>query len=181
MYDILQLSWVGDDVFISDNVEIKRPHLVSVGSHIAIDSYFYCTTRLEIGSYIHIAPMVSVIGGEDALLWMGNFTTIAAGCRIICKGDAHLGAGLVSPVIPKKYRDDVIGNQIVMEDYSSLGSNVVIMPNVEIAEGVVIGANSLVTRSITKPWSIWAGSPVRYIKDRPSEKMKKFGEELLHE
>lgn len=180
MPDPKKFMFIGRDVYIAQSVIWKRPNLASVGSHIAIDDYTVITTAVELGSYIHIHCLVSIIGGEDATLWMGNFTTIAAGCRIICKGDAHLGAGLVSPVIPKKYRDDIIGKQIVMEDYSSLGSNVVIMPNVEIAEGVVIGANSLVTRSITKPWSIWAGSPVRYIKDRPSEKMKKFGEELIH-
>lgn len=179
MFEIAKLAAHGDDVYIAENVVFKRPQLCLFGSHIAIDEYFYCTTALDLGSYIHIAPMVSIIGGAESLLWMGNFTTIAAGCRIICKGDAHMGAGLVSPVIPEEYRDDVIGKQITMENYSSLGTNVILMPNVTIAEGVVVGANSLVTRPITKPWSVWAGSPAMYIKDRPSENMLRYGKALM--
>ena len=37
------------DVYIIANVEIKRPHLVSIGNHVAIDSGFYITTQAEIG------------------------------------------------------------------------------------------------------------------------------------
>jgi len=179
MFDKSLFEYCGDDVYVSENVVIKRPHLVSIGNHVAIDDYFYLTTALEIGSYIHIAPMCSVIGGADAKLWMGNFTTIAAGCRIICRGDAHMGHGLVGPVIPPKFRDEVVGQLVIMGDYSSLGTNVVIMPNVEITEGVVIGANSLVTKSILDPWTVWAGSPAKFIKKRPSENMLEYGRYLL--
>lgn len=177
-YDYYLLNKFGSDVYISNNVVIKRPKLVSVGSHIAIDDYFYCTTELELLSWIHIAPFVSVIGGANSCLFMGDFTTIAAGSRIICRGDAHMGAGLVSPVIPPEYRDDVIGEDIFMSDFSALGTNVVLMPNVWLAEGVVVGANSLVTKPITDPWTVWAGSPAKKIKDRPREKMLEYAKAL---
>lgn len=179
MFDLSRLAACGDDVYIADTHTFKRPQLAVIGNHIAIDDYFYCTTALDLGSYIHIAPFVSIIGGELSRLWMGNFTTIAAGCRLICRGDAHMGAGLVSPVIPAQYRDEVIGHGISMENYSSLGTNVVIMPDVYLAEGVVVGANSLVTKPIKEAWTVWAGSPARKIKDRPREKMLEYGRILM--
>ena len=55
----------GNDVYISDSCEIKRPHLCKLGNKVAIDSGFYCTTSLDIGDYVHISPYVTCIGGED--------------------------------------------------------------------------------------------------------------------
>jgi hypothetical protein len=63
-YDLTRLKFHGDDVVISDFAEIKRPHLVSIGNHAAIDSFVSITTRAEIGDYVHISPHVSVIGGS---------------------------------------------------------------------------------------------------------------------
>ena len=168
----------GNDVFIDEFSKIKRPHLASIGSHVAIDWGFYCTTQLYIGSYIHIAPYVTVIGGADAKLEMGDFTTIAAGCRLVCGGDEHLGHGLVSPVIPDEYRDNVFIGTITMKDYSSLGTNVVVMPGVTIGEGAVVGANSFVNKYIPE-WTIYAGSPAKFMRYRPGAKMKEYGKILL--
>lgn len=168
----------GEDVFIDDFARIKRPEMVSIGNHVAIDWGFYCTTRLELRDYIHIAPYVTVIGGADGFLFMEDFTTIAAGSRIICRGDAHMGAGLVSPVIPDEQRDEVIGDTVVMRAFSALGTNAILMPNTWLAQGVVVGANSLVTKPITEPWTIWAGTPARKIKDRPRERMIQAAKEL---
>jgi dTDP-4-amino-4,6-dideoxy-D-glucose acyltransferase len=37
-YDCRLLKSYGEDIFISANVEFRRLHLVSIGSHISIDS-----------------------------------------------------------------------------------------------------------------------------------------------
>src|SRR2546421_3193574 len=94
-YDLARLAAFGEDVFVSANVELRRPHLLRLGSHIAIDSGFYCTTAAQLGDYIHIGPYVTVIGGAPALLKMAGFNTIGAGSRILCASDEFLGAGLV--------------------------------------------------------------------------------------
>lgn len=176
-YNYSLLSASGKDVFISHNVEIKRPHLVKIGNHVAIDSGFYCTTKLEIGDYIHIAPYVTVIGGGKGLLKMGHFTGIAAGCRIICGSDGHLGDGLIGPVVPEKYKDKLIIVPVVFQPFSSIATNVVIIPGVTLAEGSVIGACSLVTKS-TEPWTIYYGIPAKPIKMRRKDIMIKYAKEL---
>jgi acetyltransferase-like isoleucine patch superfamily enzyme len=170
---------IGNDVFIDEFSKIKRPHLAFIGSHVAIDWGFYCTTQLSIGNYIHISPYVTVIGGAKAKLKMGNFITIAAGCRLICGSDKFDGGGLVTaPGIPDEYRNDVFIGTITMEDYSSLGTNVVVMPGVTIGEGAVVGANSFVNKDIPA-WTIYAGSPAKFIRNRPEAKMKEYGKTLL--
>jgi len=169
-YDHTLLKRCGDDVFISAAVEIRRPHLVSVGDHVAIDTGFYCTVAAEIGDYIHIGPYVTVIGGGEGLLRMAAFTTIAAGCRIACSSDAHLGAGLVGPTIPAEFRDDVTFGEVTLEVFASLGTNVVVHPGVTLAVGSVVGSCSLVTHN-TEPWTIYHGVPARPVRARPSQRM----------
>jgi dTDP-4-amino-4,6-dideoxy-D-glucose acyltransferase len=177
MYDLSKLKSVGEDVFISNNVEIRRPHLVQVGSHNAIDTGFYCTTNLSIGDYIHIGPYVTVIGGAQGLLKMSNFTTIAAGSRIVCGSDLHLGEGLIGPTIPDQYRDRVLIKPVVFEDFASIATNVVIAAGVTLAQGTVVGANSFVNKD-TEPWTIYVGNPAKPIRVRNKEKMIKYANEL---
>ena len=180
MYDLKKLKSVGEDVFISENVEIRRPHLVKIGSHNAIDTGFYCTTNLDIGDYIHIGPYVTVIGGAEGLLKMGNFTTIAAGSRIVCGSDLHLGAGLIGPTIPEQYRDDVLIKPVIFEDFASVATNVVIAAGITLAQGTVVGANSFVNKD-TEPWTIYVGNPAKPVKIRSKEKMIKYAKELGYE
>jgi len=175
---------MGEDVYIADTVIWKRPQLAHVGSHIAIDDFTVITTSVNIGDYIHIHCHVSIIGGQDAIFQMGNFSTIAAGSRIIVRGDEHKGAGLVGPTIPDKHRDKVVGSVTVMEDFSSLGTNVILYPDVRIAEGVVVAAGTVVRKSIQHPWTIWgtgADGKLKFLGYRESAYMKIAAKELGYE
>ena len=177
-YDVSKLKGYGHDVFISGNVEIKRPHFISIGNHIAIDSGFYITTQAELGDHIHIAPYVHVIGGPNGLLKMGHFTNISVGGIIVCGSDSFLGDGLISaPGVPEIFRDKLIIKPVIFENFANTGAGVKILPGVTLAEGSVIGANSLVIQS-TEPWTIYAGSPAKPIKTRPREKMLEFAKSL---
>jgi len=177
-YDYSLLKRCGSNVFISSKVEIRRPHLVSIGSNIAIDTGFYCTTNAELGNYIHIAPYVTVIGGANGVLKMGNFSNIGAGSRVICASEEHMGEGLIGPTIPEKYKDKLLIAPVVFEDYSGVGTNVVIMPGVTFGEGAIVAACSFVNKNL-EPWTIYAGVPARPIKIRPREKMLAMGRELI--
>lgn len=177
MYDLWRLKQCGDGTFISPRVEIRRPHLVSVGSHTAIDTGFYCTVGADIGDYVHIAPYVSAIGGASGFWKMGDFATLAAGSRVICGSDDHLGEGLVGPTIPDEFKDHLTIAPVTFERFANLGTNVVIMPGVTLGEGSVVGANSLVTKS-TEPWTIYVGSPAKPVKARRKDKILEYAKRL---
>jgi galactoside O-acetyltransferase len=177
-FDNSFLKSVGIDVLISQNVEIKRPALVTIGNHVAIDSGFYITTGAEIGDYIHIAPYVCVIGGQKGFLKMGHFTNISVGGRIICGSDEFMGEGLISaPGLPDEFRDNLIISPVVFEKFVNTGANVTILPGITLAEGSVIGACSLVTKN-TEPWTIYTGVPARPYKMREKEKLIEYAKRL---
>jgi galactoside O-acetyltransferase len=176
-YDYSKLKGCGEDVFISANVEIRRPHLVTVGSHVAIDSGVYLTTAAQIGDYTHLSPYLTIIGGANSNLIVEDFVTIAAGSRLICGSDRFMGDGFTSVTAPDEYRDTVDFGTIRCARFSGIGTNVVIMPNVTIAEGSVIGACSLVTKD-TEPWTVYIGVPARPVKIRPREKMLEYAKQM---
>lgn len=168
---------IGDDVYISPTAIFTRQHLVSIGSHVAIDHGVYITTQAEIGDYIHLSPYITVIGGAKSKIIIENFATVAAGTRIIAGSDAFLGEGFTSVTVPEKYRDTVNFSTVKIKRFVGVGTNVVIMPGVTLAEGCVIGANSLVTKD-TEPWTVYMGSPAKPIKKRPKDKMLLYAKEL---
>jgi acetyltransferase-like isoleucine patch superfamily enzyme len=167
----------GLDVVVSEHVDIRRPELLVLGNHVAIDSFFVCTTQLVVKDYVHLGPFISIIGGKDAYCEIGNFSGMAAGCRIVCASDEYQGEGIVNPFIPAQYRDNVICEQVVLEDFVTLGTNVIVLPGVRIAQGTVVSAGSIVTKN-TQPWCVYAGTPARPIKERSKEKMLRYAKEL---
>ena len=54
------------------------------------------------------------------------------------------------------------------------------MPNVKIAFGSVVGANSLVTKD-TKEWGIYLGTPAKRIKTRKSDEILAAAKSLGYE
>jgi dTDP-4-amino-4,6-dideoxy-D-glucose acyltransferase len=177
-FDFSILKSCGENVYIGDKVDIRRPHLVSIGNHIAIDNGFYITTGASLGDHIHIAPYVTVIGGETGFLKMGHFTNISVGGKIICGSDSFMGDGLISaPGIPEEFRDELKIAPVIFENFVNTGANVTILPGVTLGEGSVIAACSLVTNN-TEPWTIYLGSPAKPYKVRKKEKMIEFAKRM---
>ncbi len=54
---------------------------------------------------------------------------------------------------------------VTLKRHVIIGANSVILPNLTIGEGTSVGALSLVTKDLD-PWGIYAGIPVRRLKDR---------------
>ncbi len=167
----------GDDVFIGPYVEITRPKLARVGHHSAIDAFFFCTTKLNVADYVHIAPSVSVIGGADSELELADFSFIATGSRIVCGSEDYTDDGLIGPTVPKQYKSKTIISKVTFERFSGVGANCVVFPGVTLAIGSVVGANSTVTKS-TEPWTIYVGSPARPLKLRSHANILKYAAEM---
>lgn len=154
---------VGNDVFINDHVEITRKNLVSIGNHVAIDFGFFCTTSLTIGDYVHISPHVSCIGGKDGVFVVEGFNNIMAGARIICGSDRFDDSGLFGAMIPEEFKGTQIIKPVVMEKFSNIGTNAIVLPGSTLREGVLLTAGSLLIGD-TKPWGVYKGNPAILVK-----------------
>lgn len=170
---------IGNDVIIHEDAYIKRPHLCSIGNHVAIDKGCQFSTQVDIGDYIHIAPYVVAIGGADSKVIFENFSFCASGTKIVAGSDDYTGKGLVGPTIPMKFRE-VSTTTVTFKKYSGCGVNCSIMPGVTIGEGAILGANSLATKDL-EPWTIYVGSPAKPVRIRDKNNILKFIKELNYE
>lgn len=153
-----------DDVRVSPLAYIKG--IFTTGNHVAIDQWVYCSVELHLGNWIHIAPFVSIIGGSLGKCILGDFSAIAAGGRVICASEDFINS-LLCPIIPLKYRS-VKSGIVILEDFAAIGTNAVVMPNVVMAEGSVLGAGAVLTHN-TEPWMVYMGVPARPVKMRNKE------------
>jgi acetyltransferase-like isoleucine patch superfamily enzyme len=154
---------VGNDVIMDEDILIKNPNLVSIGDHVSIDKGFYCTTSAEIGNYVHISPYVTCIGGKDSKFISKGFNNIMAGARIICASDRFDDSGLFGSMIPNELRGKRINETVIMEEFSNLGTNSIIMPGSIMRKGVLLTAGSLLIGD-TEEWGVYSGNPAILIK-----------------
>ncbi len=153
---------------ISAMVRIRHPHDFKIGDDSIVDDFCYFSAKVKVGKCSHIASGCSIAGGKRRTCTIGDFCSVSSGVKIWCTS-ANFKEDLVV-IFPKeagKIKDSSITGDVVLEDYTAIGANSVIMPDNVIAQGTVIGALSFVPpRFPFKPWSVYAGIPIRLIGKR---------------
>jgi acetyltransferase-like isoleucine patch superfamily enzyme len=167
---------LGHDVMIHERVTLVGIEHISIGSHVRIDPdvILLATGPLTIGCYTHIAAGVFI--AAKAGFEMKNFANIAHGARIYTINDDYSGEHLMGPTIPTELLRLSHG-AVLMQEHTIAGAGAIVLPGVTLAEGSVLGALSLISRS-TEPWTIYGGVPAKPIKERRRDVIRK-GQELL--
>lgn len=156
---------------VSPNSRIRHPEEFVTGPDSIVDDYCYFSTRVRIGRSTHIASGCSVAGGRDWQFTIGDFCSLSSGVKIWCTSDDFVN-DLVT-VIPQgleQVKTHLIAGDVTLENYTAVGSNSVVMPRNTVPEGAVIGALSFVPAAFAfRPWSVYAGTPIRWIGPRNRE------------
>ena len=111
-------------------------------------------TRTWIGQYNNLRACA------DGNIEIGEQCLISQFCTLVASNHAMARDKPIMAQPPDTRR---LG--VTLEDDVWLGAGVAVMPAVRIGQGAVIGANSVVTRSVP-PYEIWAGAPARRIGER---------------
>jgi acetyltransferase-like isoleucine patch superfamily enzyme len=131
--------------------------------------------RMKIGTKSIIAPKVKIISpwkisiGDNSVVNSSVFLDGRGGLRIGNNVDIAWYSKLIT--LKHDYNDPeyrTIGQGILIRDNCCIAVSATILPGVEIAAGCVVGALSLVNKSLTDEYTIYAGSPCREISKRNS-------------
>jgi acetyltransferase-like isoleucine patch superfamily enzyme len=142
------------DVDFGENVRIVQP-VNLYNCHIGEDSFIGPFVEIQAGAVIGKRCRIQSHAFICDLVTIGNDCFISHGAMFI--NDLFAGGG---PAQGKRHlwMETIIGNHV------SIGTNATILP-VTICDEVVIGAGSVVTKSIVRP-GIYAGNPARFLRER---------------
>jgi acetyltransferase-like isoleucine patch superfamily enzyme len=128
---------------------------------------------MHVGHGTHIGD-TKIVG--PANVWIGNNTSFGgriylyASGRISIGDNCMIGWNTVITTATHDYRKDpmngVVTKPVTIRNNVWLGTNVTILPGVDIANGVVVGAGSVVTKSIKEENIVVAGNPAKRLKGR---------------
>jgi len=152
---------------ISKNIRIRHPKNFLVDNFSVIDDFSYFSTKIIIGKHCHIASGCSIAGGKEFTFSLGDYSSVSSGVKIWCRSNDYTNDLVVLNPQQKNIGDKSIEGNVTIGKMCGIGANSVIMPNNTIPEGTIIGALSFVPENFTfKPWGIYAGIPIRFIKKR---------------
>ncbi|MDA9163382.1 acyltransferase [Rickettsiaceae bacterium] len=135
---------------------------ITFGNNVIIDDFvlIYAKTKMSIGSYTHIGSFSSIVA--STYVEMQDFSGLSQGCRIFSGSDDFSGGGFGNPSINEKYRN-ITKAPVILEKFSIIGANSVILPGVTIGEGASVSAGSVISKDLD-PWGVYINN--RKIKDR---------------
>lgn len=175
---VAQSIEIGDNVEFGTSINVKLRGSFRIGSHsrlgsncniignhVSIGEHFFNSSGLNVGGGGRFHPNASLSIGDRCTIH-NNFINV---CEEVVLGDdvglspdvSILTHGYWLSVFegyPATFKGVRIGNGVII-GYRSL-----IMMGVTITDNCVVGAQSVVTRSLTKK-GIYAGSPAKFIKE----------------
>lgn len=184
----LSLHRCGGNLFAGSHLSLRSRHLISVGRSVILEDYVAIDALsqrgVQLGDNVTIARGVTiqctgVIRNLGVGLEIGNNSAVGAFSFLGAQGGITIGNNVI--IGPKakfhsenhqfESREQPIRLQgetrkgIVVQDDCWIGSASILVDGVTIGEGSVVGAGSVVTKSVP-PYSVIAGVPARIIKTR---------------
>lgn len=130
---------------------------VTAGENCRIDAFVTITGKVKIGSNVHIGNAAAIFGVNGVEI--GDDCSVSPGAQIFSSTfDATTGYRANPQLEEKRYRSGPvrIGHRCIV------GAGSVVLPGVVLADGVLIGALSLVKTDL--PAGVYGGVPASYLR-----------------
>lgn len=166
---------VGQGVKVFDQVRIIHPEVMEIGDFSQIDEHVLIAMggSMVLGRHVHLATGCSVTGGGECFI--GDFAGISVGVRVIT-GTEEIEGGLSNPTVPADMRV-VRRGRVRIGAHCLVFAGCIVLPNVEMGEGAVVSAGSIVHHHLD-PWCVYAGNPLVKIGARDKEPILLAANEL---
>lgn len=167
--NLIGLKNFGENVLISKKASIYSPDNISIGNNVRIDDFCVLSGNITIGNYVHINPFNGIFAGTSGVI-LEDYVSLSSKITIYAVSDDYSGEFLTTPLMPES-RKHLINKPVLIRQFVIIGTGASILPGTVIEEGCAIGAMSLV-KGKTEPWGIYAGCPIKFIKERRKDMLK---------
>lgn len=159
---------VGTNVRISRKASFYGTKQISIGDNVRIDDFCILSGEITLHSHIHISAYCALYGRFG--IEVEDYAGISPRSTLFSAMDDFGGEWLIGPIHPEE-TTHVTGGKITLKRYSQVGSGCTLFPGVTLEEGSVVGAMSLVNKSLPS-WTISVGIPARVLRERKRELLK---------
>ena len=125
--------------------------------------------QITAGRYSYGMIDATMYGGIDEGIQIGDFCSIALGCRFICGGEHDYTGFTTYPIetriLHSKPCEAKSKGKIILADDVWIGSNALILSGVHIGQGAIVAAGAVVVKDVP-PYAIVGGNPAKVIKYR---------------
>jgi galactoside O-acetyltransferase len=156
---------LGADVKISDKASIYGAGRISIGDFSRIDDFVVLSAGeggIGIGQYVHIAVFASLIGAGT--ITVKDFANLSSRVALYSSNDDYSGNAMTNPTIDERFTA-VAHGPVTVGRHTIIGCGTVVLPDVDIADCVSIGALSLVNADC-ESHRIYAGTPAVIVGER---------------
>lgn len=154
---------IGFNVQISKKASFYGRENIEIGNNVRIDDFCVLSGKITIGNFVHISASVLIFGGIDGIV-IGDYSGVSSRSAIYAISDDYSGNYLANASMPLKYRN-VISKKTVIGKHVVIGTGCTVLPGSNIADGVAVGAMTLINKPITET-GIYCGIPAKRIKER---------------
>lgn len=159
----LGVKAVGENVKISKKTSLYMASAMTFGHDVRIDDFCLLVGHIHVGNYVHICAYTGLHASSGSIV-LDDFSNISSRTAVYAASDDYSGESLTNSIIPDQYKkieysDIVVGRHVI------IGTGCTLLPGAYLAEGVALGAMSLVKSSL-QPWGMYAGIPCRQIGER---------------
>jgi dTDP-4-amino-4,6-dideoxy-D-glucose acyltransferase len=169
---------IGENVLLSDKASYYNCQKIQFGNNVRVDDFCVLSAGeggIAIGNYVHIAVYCSIIGNGKVI--MEDFSGLSARVSIYSSSDDYSGLAMTNPMVPPEFTnvqnaDVKIGRHVI------IGTGSVVLPGVNLEEGVAIGALSLVKKNC-RSFGIYIGVPAKRISERKHDLLAKEKDLLI--
>lgn len=143
-----------------------KKQFASCGEGLSVNEKCYFNNKMHVGKFCNFNGMY-VNGGGEVII--GDYFHSGIECMLITQNHNYEGEAI-------PYDTTYVRKEIRIGDFVWLGNRVLIMGGVEIGEGAIVAAGSVVTKDVP-PYAIVGGNPAKIIKYRDKEHFLKLKEE----
>ncbi|OUC11741.1 MAG: chloramphenicol acetyltransferase [Alkalinema sp. CACIAM 70d] len=171
---------------MSDGPDPNQLHPIPAHPRVCFIKNCLTVSNIIVGDYSYYDDPVDPEGFERNVLYnygidqliIGKFCAIATGVKFIMNGANHKLDSISTYPFPifgqgwEAYLEEMLnlpsrGDTVIGNDVW-IGYEAVIMPGVQIGDGAIVGAKSVVTKNVP-PYTIVGGNPARPIRQRFSD------------
>lgn len=135
-----------------------RQAKVGPGAAISPTATFRCGQNIHLGANVHIGDRSSLWAGVDSRIFLGDDALLGPDVYVTTS-NYRFDEGAPVREMDRRELDVHIGADCW------LGAKVIVLPGVSIGAGTVVGAGSVVTRTLP-PGVVAVGNPARIVRER---------------